>query len=309
MNQATSALLPVILLTATGLVAGRLKWIRPEAIKDLSNLVFLVLSPALLFRTMAGVRPSEVRMLPYVAYFGAAILIFAATLLARGWNREAAVQGLASVFSNTFMIGAALIGIVYGEAGLAHLFPLVAMHSLILLTLATVVLELVPGPGPVPTHPVQGFLLAVRGALFHPVTVPILAGLAWGQTGWAMPAAIDKPLQLLGQALGPVALVMVGASLATIRLGAQWRGALGIALVKTVVHPLLVVALGLALGLEGLPFAVVILVACTPIGANVFLFSQRYDVQQERVTAALALSTLTALVSLTAALAWLGSAA
>lgn len=299
-------MLPVILLTAIGVLAGRLNWIRPAAVKDLSNLVFLVLSPALLFRTMSGVQPTQVQLLPYAVYFATCVFLFAAVLLVRGWNREAAVQGLACIFGNTFMIGAALVGLVFGDAGLSHLFPLISMHALILLTLATVALELAPGAEPRAGHPARAVFNAMRNAVVHPVPLPILAGLAWGQTGWAMPAVIDKPLQLLGQALGPIALLMVGVSLSGIRLGAQWKGALVLALVKTAVHPLLVLGLGLALGLQGMSFAVVILVACLPIGANVFLFSERYEVMQDRVSAAVALSTLTGLVSLTIAVAMLG---
>lgn len=309
MHPVVSALLPVVLLTGVGLVAGRLRWIRPESTKDLANLVFLVLSPALLFRTMAQVQPDKVEVLPVAAYFGACVLVFAGTLALRGWTREAAVQGLAAIFSNTFMIGVPLVGLVWGEAGLAHLFALISLHALILLTLATLALELAPG-----TQPRSGSVLAtvgqaVRAAVLHPVPLPILVGLAWGQTGWALPAVVDKPLQLLGQALGPIALVMVGVSLSGTRIGARWRPALVLSVVKTAVLPLLVAGLGRLLGLQGLPIAVMVVAACLPIGANVFLFSQRYEVAQDEVTAAVGLSTLLSLPTLALALAWLGTGA
>ena len=48
------SLTPVFLLIGLGYLAGRLQWIRDAAVKDLSNLVFMVLIPALLFRTMRG---------------------------------------------------------------------------------------------------------------------------------------------------------------------------------------------------------------------------------------------------------------
>ena len=49
------SLTPVFLLIALGYLAGRRDWIRDTAVKDLSNLVFLILIPSLLFRTMASV--------------------------------------------------------------------------------------------------------------------------------------------------------------------------------------------------------------------------------------------------------------
>ena len=49
------SLLPVVLLIAIGVVAGKARLVRGEGVRDLSNLVFLVLTQALLFRTMSAV--------------------------------------------------------------------------------------------------------------------------------------------------------------------------------------------------------------------------------------------------------------
>ena len=59
MHPVLSALLPVVFLTVLGLAAGRLRWIRPESSRDLANLVFFVLSPALLFTVLAEADTSE----------------------------------------------------------------------------------------------------------------------------------------------------------------------------------------------------------------------------------------------------------
>ena len=50
-----SSLLPVVLLIFIGFVAGKAKLVRGDSVRDLSNLVFLVLTQALLFRTMSSV--------------------------------------------------------------------------------------------------------------------------------------------------------------------------------------------------------------------------------------------------------------
>ena len=309
MPSALTAILPVVLLTALGWFAGQRQWIRAAAVKDLSNLVFYLLTPALLFRTMSRLEAGHIPLAPALAYFGASIALFLAVLLVRGWTREASVQGLAAIFGNTFMIGVPIIGLAYGEAGLAQLLPLIALHSMVLLTLGTLALELVPSAMARGAHPLRAALQAMRSAIFHPAPLPVLAGLAWAQTDWVLPETIDLTLRLLGQALGPVALLLVGVSLSHSRVASQWRGSLLLALLKTVAHPLAVLGAGLLLGLSGVPLAVVVVTACLPIGANVFMFSQRYEVAGEQVTAAMALSTLTALVSLTLALTWLAAGA
>ncbi|MGV2528167.1 UNVERIFIED_CONTAM: AEC family transporter, partial [Bacillus thuringiensis] len=69
-------------------------------------------------------------------------------------------------------------------------------------------------------------------------------------------------------------------------------------LAKCIVHPLLLAAMAWALGLSGLPLAVMIVAASLPVGANVFLFAQRYEVAQDEVTASVAVSTMLALVTM-----------
>ncbi len=303
-----SSLLPVVLLIAAGYLAGRRRWIGNAAVKDLSNLIFLLLAPALLFRAMSTVRVEELSLKPVAAYFVASGLLFAGTLALRGFNRSAAVIALANTYSNTVMIGIALVGLAYGAPGMVVLLTLISLHSLVLLTSATVVLELAvareqqqagQGAGGKP-HSMAGTVLrALRNAIIHPVPMPIIAGLLFAQTGLAMPAFIDKPIQLLGQAFGPVALVMVGITVALTPIGRHWRGALVQALVKNLLHPLLVAGIGLLLGVRGIPLTVMVVAAALPIGANVFLFSQRYRTSEDLVTASVAMSTVLALGTLT----------
>jgi len=298
-----SALIPVVLLVALGYLAGRLRWIRAESSKDLSNLVFVVLTPALMFRTMSAVHVEQLDFPPLAAYFVAVLILFAATLALQGFNRRAAVLALAASFSNTVMIGIALIGLAYGQAGLVILLTLVSLHALVLLTAGTVVLELAvareAADGPAGAGRLLRTVLgAVRNAVIHPVPLPILAGLLFAQTGWVLPDVVDRPLQWLGNAFGPLALLLVGVTLAGPGVGPQLRGALGVMLAKNLLMPALVAGLGLLLGLSGLPLLVMVVTAALPIGANVFLFSQRYAVAEELVTASVIVSNAAALLTL-----------
>ncbi|MGJ7507176.1 AEC family transporter [Variovorax sp. GT1P44] len=308
-SSVLSSLLPVVLLIAAGYLAGRRGWVGGKAVRDLSNLIFLLLAPALLFRSMSTVHVEQLSLRPVAAYFIAAGLIFAATMLWRGFNRTAAVLALANTYSNTVMIGIALIGLAYGPDGTIVLLTLISLHSLVLLTSATVVLELAVAHEHASTSGEERRSMmhtvgrALYNAIIHPVPLPIIAGLLFAQTGLRMPQAIDTPIALLGGAFSPVALVMVGITLALTPVGAHWRGALVQAVVKNVVHPLLTMGIGLALGLRGLPLIVMVVAAALPIGANVFLFSQRYRTAEELVTASVVVSTGLALVTLSAVMA------
>jgi predicted permease len=62
-------------------------------------------------------------------------------------------------------------------------------------------------------------------------------------------------------------------------------------------------AVGYGLGLRGLNLTVMTVVAALPIGANVFLFSQRYRKEEDSVTAGVAVSTAMAMVTVTVVMA------
>jgi malonate transporter and related proteins len=298
-----------------GFVAGKAKLVRGESVRDLSNLVFLVLTQALLFRTMSSVRIEQLDFKPVAQYFLVAGALFVTMLWLYGRNSRASVLALASIFSNTLMIGVPLIGLAYGQEGQVLLFTLISLHALVLLSAATLVLELqvaseqaaLSGERRAVWRTVAS---AVRNAIIHPVPLPILVGLVYAQTGWGLHPVVDRPLALLGSAFGPIALVLVGITLSQTPIGKQFMSALKLSLVKTVVHPALMLAVGWLLGLRGLHLAVMTVAAALPIGANVFLFSQRYRKEEDAVTAGVAVSTAMAVVSVTAVMAvlpWLSA--
>lgn len=300
-----ASLTPVFLLIALGVLAGRLNWIRESAVRDLSNLVFFLLIPALLFRTMSAVHVEALDLRPLAAYFPAALLLLFVMITWRGFNRASIVMALGGVFSNLVMIGITLVELAYGKDALVTLLTLVSVHALILLTVGSVLLELAvarearEGGGRVP-HVLETAWTAFKGALIHPIPLPILSGLLFAQTGWQLPVVLDRPLQLLGSAFGPMALVLVGVTLARTPLSGHLRQALWITWSKNLLMPLMVGLSAWAWGITGLPLTVMVVAAALPMGANMFLFAQRYEVAQGLTTAAMGLSTLLGLFTLSA---------
>ena len=305
-SPALTALLPVVLIILCGVAAAKVGWIRASALKDLSQLVFYVLTPALLFRTMASVRIAELDFKPTLVYFLAAGIVFAGTLLYYGFNTAAATRALGHTFSNNVMIGIPLIGLVYGKEGLVVLLTLISVHALVLLGSGTMILEFAQARERSGAGRPQGLLRtvgqAVKNSVLHPVPLPIIAGLLFAQTGWSLPPVVDKPLQLLGVALGPMALLLVGVTLAYSRIGALVKPALRMASIKILIHPLVFLGVAWALSLQGLPMAAMGLAAALPTGANVLMFAQRYGVGEQEITASIALGTMCSLVTVPAML-------
>lgn len=308
-----SALLPVVALIAAGLLVGRLGWVTAAWVRRLSSLSFMVLTPVVLFRAMRHVHVDQLDLRPAVAYSAALAMVFAGMLVWRGLNRTSVVLALAVTYSNAVMIGIPLVQFAWGDAGLVTLLTLIPIHSLVLLTSATVVLEFaLAGERAARTPQLTGHLLRVSGmalrkALVHPVPLPIIAGLFFAQTGWTIAPALDLPMRWAGAAFGPLALLLVGIALAGSAVGAQMRGAMCLAGIKNFLVPLIAALLAWAMGMRGVPLAVLVTTAALPIGANVFIFSQRYGVAQGLITASVAVSTVLALASVSLVLLLAGA--
>lgn len=312
-HPVVASLTPVFILIGLGYLAGRLQWIRDAAVKDLSNLVFLLLIPALLFRTMSSVHFEELDLRPIGAYFLAALSLLAVSIAWRGFNRGSVVLALAGTFSNMVMLGITLVELAYGKSAQVTVLTLVSVHALILLTTGSIVLELAVARearagGQRAPHVLATAWSAFKGALIHPIPLPILCGLLFAQSGLTLPTVVDRPLQLLGSAFGPIALVLVGVTLARTPMAGHLRQALWVSVSKNLVLPLLVGVCAWGMGITGMPLTVMVVAAALPVGANVFLFAQRYEVAQEVTTAAMGLSTVLALFTLSlvmTTMAWL----
>ena len=303
-HPVVASLTPVFILIALGYLAGRLNWIRESAVKDLSNLVFLLLIPALLFRTMSTVHVEVLDLRPVLAYFLAALLLLGGSIVWRGFDRQSVVMALGGVFSNLVMIGITVVQLAYGKPALVTLLTIVSLHAIVLLTVTTVVLEMAVASenralGMEAPHVLVTTWTAFKNALIHPIPLPILCGLLFAQTGWTLPEVVDKPLGLLGAAFGPIALVLVGVTMATTKMRGHLMSALWIAASKNLLLPLMVGISAWAFGIGGLPLTVMVVAAAMPMGANVFMFAQRYEVAQELTTASMVMSTGLALFTLT----------
>lgn len=311
-----SALLPAFLLIGLGLLSAWAGLIPEAAVKALSDFAFRVLMPALLFRSMARTDFHALDPGAPIAYFSAAVPLFIVVAvgvrMAGRPMTEAGVRALSCTYSNLVMLGLPLARLVWGERGFATLLTVVALHSLVMLTMATLVVELEAG-GPDSSPADRGdrrrraVLGAARTAVLHPVILPIIVGVAWSLWLPALPAPVDATLALVGGTAPTICLLLLGASLLRFDPRAEIRGALAMTVVKNLLHPALAWVLGRwVFGLDPATLAVVVFGAAMPIGANVYLFAQRYGVALPQVSAGVTLSTAATGLALAPLLAALG---
>ena len=200
------------------------------------------------------------------------------------------------MFGNTLQVGVPVAAGVFGEAGLAIHITVVSLHALTLLTVLTLLVELDLArerARDAPTGLMATLKTTLRNTVIHPVVLPVAAGLLWNVLGLPLPAVLDEVLAMLGTAVVPLCLTLIGMSLAYYGWPARWRGMLGLVLLKLMVLPALVLVLAhWGLGLTGQSLAVIVMLGALPVGSNALIFAQRYRTLEGETTAAIVLSTV-----------------
>ncbi len=315
-------LLGIFCTVALGWLAGRMRWLGEPAggmdpARLLGNAAFYIFVPALLFRTTARLDLATMPWATVAAFFlpvvGVALGVYAvqrilqrrvppAADLEAGERAAAApaARAFAAVFGNSVQVGIPVALALFGEAGLGLHIALVSLHALVLLSVLTVLVELDIARARAQHDATAGLLrtlrTTVRNTVVHPVVLPVVAGGLWHATGWPLPGPLDETLQLLGTAVAPLCLVLIGITLAYTAV-ATVRQAVGAALLVTLLKLLLLPAAVLlvahwGLGLDGLALKVVVMMAALPSGSNALIFAQRYRSQEAEATTGIVLSTL-----------------
>jgi malonate transporter and related proteins len=299
MIQTLQIVLPVFLIIAMGFAAVRSGLLRESVGDGLSDFVFIVAIPVLLFRTLATARMPEVQPWFYwAAYYSALGIVWAmTTVLARRFfhlsGQETPIASFTAVQSNTVFIGIPLILQAFGEAGTVPMFLMIAVHLPLTMTLAMLLIERNEGSD-------AGFIGLFRKLLLNPILIGIGAGVAWRLSGFTLPSTIDATARLLGEAAGPTALFSLGMTLSRYGLAAPGPQLATLSVLKLLVQPAIVYVLAFhVFPMPPLWAAVAVLFAACPTGVNAYLLAQRYNTGVALSSSVVALTTAMAVVTTT----------
>ncbi|KFC62941.1 hypothetical protein FG93_06043 [Bosea sp. LC85] len=295
--------LPVFGLIGLGYAARWTKLVRETTGEGLSDFVFVLAVPCLLFRTLAKADiPASQPWGYWISYFtGLAIVWALAMLIAhRVFSRkgpELVVSGFSAAQSNTVFVGVPMILKAYGDAGAVPLGLLLAIHLPVTMTAATLLAE--------------GRSASLKGMARRLFTHPIIIGILFGSAVRPLIDFIPAPLwtlvDLLAGAAVPCALISLGIAMRRYGLESGLGLPAVLSALKLGLHPLIVYLL--ATRVFEMPAhwsGVAVLFAACPCGINAYLFAERYRQGVADASSAIALSTMLSLFTTAAWLTWLG---
>lgn len=300
--------LPIFAVVLIGWLVGRFDIIKGERVNGLADFTFFIAIPALMFRSVVrNIRWETADPGVLVAYFGSGLVIYAIALVIglrvfRIKFEEAAVLGLACTFGNSVQLGIPMVVRTFGEHGLVPLMLIISFHSLVLIGLTTVLIEIARGRG---GGAKAAALQSAKGAASNPIIIAMVTGLIAALFGFELPKMADDFLGLLGAAGIPCALFALGAQLSRFKFAGSLGPMAVILVLKLAALPAIVWGFALWLDLAPETGAVAILASALPTGANVFILANRYLVYQAPVVSSVVVSTALSLGTITLLIAWL----
>ena len=288
--SAASLLLPDFLLIALGVVLARARWFDASFWGSIERLVYFVLFPALLFRSLATspLSPADALRLAGVgvAFTVTGMLLSAAGRLVLSLPDST----FAACFQCCFRFN------TYVALAIAARLPdprAVALIGLLIGILVPIV------------NVAAVAALARRGArrmlpelARNPLVLACATGIAWNALHAPMPAVVVRVLELTGSAAVPLGLLAVGAGLRFEKYTLPWPAIAWWNFVKLIALPATAFLLAPLAGLSPLERQVAVLMAAVPTATSAYILATRMHAPGAPVALLISTGTLMAAFTL-----------
>jgi malonate transporter and related proteins len=314
MQAILAVTIPFFALVLCGWLAARRGVLPDSAIPGLNAFVLYFALPCMLFRFGMNTPLLELLnpALLGVYLLCALLMVFvtiAFTLGRRVHLKDAAFGALVAAFPNTGFMGVPLLVALIGPAAAGPMICTILADLFVTTSLCIALAQMHDAAG---LGARAALRRALRGASSNPLPWSIALGALFSVAGVKLSGPPDVIVRMLGDAASPVALFTIGAVLWRAGKHAHTRTPpalyLPVALMKLLLHPLLVFVLAAAAASLGAPLStlqitVITLTAALPSASNVAMLAERYGADNGRITRIIMSSTVLAFVSFTL-LAW-----
>ena len=300
--------IPFFALIGLGYSAAITRFFPGEATTYLTKFIFYFALSAMLFRFSSNLSLSELYDPEFIfAYLSASLIIYflatAVAIFRKKSPSEAAVEAQCSVIGNVGFLGIPMLAILMGAEAVGFIMLILAIDLIVFGSL--IVLIIVAGKDK--KLDISLFYRVLLGLMKNPMIVSITCGLLWSASGWSIPVPINEFVIILGSAATPGALFAIGASLAQ-KSTERFEVAAWLSFCKLVLHPIAVfIAVFYVFKVEPYAATVMIAAASLPVAGNIFMVAQHYNVAPKRASAAIFLSTVLSILTVSFTIAWVNN--
>lgn len=280
---------------AAGFVAAKAKVLDVQSNKKLSSLVVNVSNPMqIVASALTGEHLLSNRQtlgltgIVMAIYAALIVLSFAVPKLLRLRKDESGVYRFMFIFANTAFLGYPIVEALLGYQATFYVTLNVLFFQLLCWSYGV---SLIRGE--------QRFRFSWK-VLRQPCVVAALTAFAVYLSGWQPPALLHRAVKYVGDITSPIVMLIVGCSLAQMRLGqifGNWRVYV-LSLLKLVAVPLLAFVILRQVLENELVLCVLTVLLCMPIATNSTILSYQYGADETVASSGVFVSTLLSLLTI-----------
>lgn len=289
------ALLPIVILTALGLILRRRRFLAEPFWPQAERLGYFVLLPSLFFHSLATAHVEAVPVGTLALTLILSTLVVAALVVALRPAMRIDGPAFTSVFQGSVRfnnyVGVTLAAGLFGAKGIA----LAAICNAAIVPTVNVLCVLVFARHGAARLTPRGIL---RQLATNPLIVSSLAGLGVQILGWGLPPGLEPALRTLGAASLPVGLLCVGAALEFQGAQAWIRPVASASAMKFLAMPAATVLVAHGLGLYGPALTTALLFQVLPTASSAYILARQLGGDAPLMAGITAVQTVLALVAM-----------
>jgi len=292
-------LLPILIIASGGFLLGKMFKINP---RSLSQVIFYIFSPALIFRLLIHSQLSNQDIFKVILFGTLYMLILMGITWSLGkllkFERKVmAAVLLTALFMNAGNYGLPVINFAFGETALAF-------ASLFFVTTATFTYSVgvvIASSGS------TSIFKAIKGLLRVPSIYALAIGILVMRMGWTLPTVLERSVDLLADASIPSMLVLLGLQFVNLKLDGQFRPLALVSVIRLLVAPVLALGITRLLGMTGPAYQATVLEAGMPTAVLTTVIATEFDCLPSFVTTVVFITTILSPFTLTPLLSILGA--
>jgi malonate transporter and related proteins len=303
MSEILGLVLPFFGVIFLGYAIARVRKLPLDALGWMNFFIIYVALPCLFFQLLSKTPIEELTewrfiaasMLATYAVFGLVFLI--AYLRGNRTIEVPTIQGFAACYGNIGYMGPGIALLAFGETAAVPVALVFCFENMMHFIVAPFLMALSGNDQRPPLVLARDVTLKI---LTHPFIVATIIGVSAAAIEWQPPQALGSMVEILARAAAPCALFAMGVTLAMRPLNGVPMELGYIIPMKLIIHPALCYLMMQMMGnFDPVWVASAVLLAALPTATNVFVLAQQYEVWVERASAAILVSTMLSVFTVT----------
>lgn len=280
----------MFLLMGVGIVLYRKKLLSEQGAKDLGAILIKVIIPCVIIKSYF-IKFSIEKLEELAISGGLSLLSLLIAMAVAGfiYKKNKKIENFAASFSNAGFIGIPLVQAAFGDSAVFYIASYIALLNLFQWTYGVFIIT------------ENRDAIKLKKIICNPVFISLIVGIGIFVLNIPIPETIKRTVGFIAGMNSPVAMIILGVYLSKIEIKSIFtnKDIYFCILLRVIIIPVITLFIFYFLPIGNMLIIMIILIAaCTPVGANIVIFAQQYDKDYLLSLKTVCLSTVISIITI-----------